>query len=166
MDQEVSNDLKDLIVQFVNTYSNVVDLELDQTLDPKLWFMPIDSTASKKEAAHYFLLAASLSDHKLTGNPRNIRMLLNHLHQTLGEKLYTSEKPTISKRKSQGSNKKTSSSIDLGTSKPKFQRFYAQLTDSWSRKQAETSSTTQPSFSRRVENQKTLYNSSHTQSRG
>ena len=98
MDQEVPNDLKDLIVQFVNTYSNVVDLELDQNLDPKLWFMPLNNTASKKEAAHYFLLAASLSDHQLTGNPRNIRMLLNHLHQTLGEKLYTSKKPDDFKR--------------------------------------------------------------------
>ena len=91
MDHEVPTDLKDLIVQFVNTYSNVVDLELDQNLDPKLWFMPLNSAAAKKEAAHYFLLAASLSDHKLTGNPRNIRMLLNHLHQTLGQKLFTSK---------------------------------------------------------------------------
>jgi hypothetical protein len=40
MDHEVPNDLKDLIVQFVDTYSNVVDLELDQNLDPKLWLMP------------------------------------------------------------------------------------------------------------------------------
>jgi hypothetical protein len=98
MDQEVPKDLKDLIVQFVNTYSNVVDLALDQNLDPKLWFMPLNSSASKKEAAHYFLLSASLSDHQLTGNPRNIRMLLNHLHQALGEKLYTAEKPEDFKR--------------------------------------------------------------------
>jgi hypothetical protein len=59
MDHEVPTDLKDLIVQFVNTYSNVVDLELDQNLDPRLWFMPLNSAAAKKEAAHYFLLAAS-----------------------------------------------------------------------------------------------------------
>jgi hypothetical protein len=93
MDQEVPNSLKELIIQFVNIYSNVVDLELDQNLDPKLWFMPLKSSASGIEAAHYYLLAASLSDHQLTGNPRSIRMLLNHLHQTLGEKLYTSKKP-------------------------------------------------------------------------
>ena len=89
MTQEVSNALKDLIVRFVQTYSSIVDLELDENLDPKLWFMPLNSNEAKREAAHYFLLAASLSDYKLTGNPRNIRMLLSHLHNTLGRKLYT-----------------------------------------------------------------------------
>lgn len=93
MDQDVPNHLKHLIVQFVDTYSGMVDLELDQNLDPKLWFMPLKSTEAKKEAAHYFLLAASLSDSKLTGNPRNIRMLLNHLYEALGKKLYTSKNP-------------------------------------------------------------------------
>ena len=139
MDQEVPKDLKDLIVQFVNTYSNVVDLELDQNLDPKLWFMPLNSSASKKEASHYFLLAASLSDHQLTGNPRNIRMLLNHLHQTLGEKLYTSKKPDDFKREIPRYEQKNQLLDRLGDSKAEIQRFYAQLTVSWSRKLAETS---------------------------
>src|SRR5271169_956159 len=89
MAQEVSNDLKDLIVRFVQTYGNIVDLELDENLEPKLWFMPLKTYEAKREAAHYFLLAASLSDYKLTGNPRNIRMLLSHLHAALGHKLYT-----------------------------------------------------------------------------
>ena len=85
----VPNDLKDLIVRFVQTYGNVPDLELDLYLNPKPWFMPLSSNRSKQEAAHYFLLAAALSDHKLTGNPRNVRILLNHLYTALGTKLYT-----------------------------------------------------------------------------
>ena len=53
--------------------------------------MLLNSDYAKREAAHYFLLAAALSDHMLTGNPRNVRMLLNHLYTTLGTKLYTTK---------------------------------------------------------------------------
>jgi hypothetical protein len=93
MTQELSKQSKDLIVQFVQTYSSIVDLELDENQDPKHWFMPLKSYPSKKEATHYFLLAASLSEYKLTGNPRNVRILLNHLHDALGPKLYTTTNP-------------------------------------------------------------------------
>lgn len=88
MTQQVPCALKDLIVQFVNTYSSIVDLELDEAVEPKLWFMPLNNYEAKREASHYFLLASSLSDFKLTGNPRNIRLLLNHLHEKLGKQLY------------------------------------------------------------------------------
>lgn len=89
MPQEIPSTLKDLIIHFVQTYSSVPDLELDSYLNPKPWFMPLTNNEAKKEAAHYFLLAAALSDYKLTGNPRNIRLLLNQLYTTLGPKLYT-----------------------------------------------------------------------------
>jgi len=91
MPPEVPAALKDLIVRFVQTYSSVPDLELDLYLSPKPWFMPLNSEEAKREATHYFLLAAALSDYKLTGNPRNVRLLLNRLYTTLGPKLYTSE---------------------------------------------------------------------------
>jgi len=93
MTQQVPCALKDLIVQFVNTYSSIVDLELDEAVEPKLWFMALNNYEAKREASHYFLLAASLSDFKLTGNPRNIRLLLNHLHEKLGQKLYSITNP-------------------------------------------------------------------------
>ena len=100
--QEISQDIKSLICQFVQAYSSVVDLELDENLTPKRWFMPLNSDAAKREAAHYFLLAASISDFRLTGNPRNVRLLLDHLHNALGQKMYTSKcpadfKPTLAK---------------------------------------------------------------------
>jgi len=79
MPEEVSKGLKDLIARFVQTYSNVPDLELDLYLNPKPWFMSLNSNEAKQEAAHYFLHAAALSDYILTGNPRNVRILLNHL---------------------------------------------------------------------------------------
>jgi hypothetical protein len=91
MPQEVPNDLKDQIVRFVQIYSSVPDLELDLYLNPKPWFMPLKSDEAKREAAHYFLLATALNDYKLTGNPRNVRLLLNHLYTSLEPKLYTTK---------------------------------------------------------------------------
>jgi hypothetical protein len=94
MAEEVSEHLRDLIVRFVETYSNVPDLALDLHLNPKPRFMPLNSYEAQREAAHYFLLAASLSDYKLTGNPRNIRLLLNHLTTALEGRLYTTKNPS------------------------------------------------------------------------
>src|SRR5512136_49604 len=91
--QEISQDIKKLVEQFVHAYGSVVDLELDENLSPKRWFMPLNSPAARREATHYFLLAASLSDFRLTGNPRNIRLLLNHLHNALEERMYNSKNP-------------------------------------------------------------------------
>ncbi len=53
MTQQVANSLKDLLIQFVDTYSSIVDLELDETLEPKFWFMPLKSYEAKKEVALY-----------------------------------------------------------------------------------------------------------------
>jgi hypothetical protein len=89
MAAQVSQDLRDLIVNFVRTYSNAADLELDLHLHPQPSFMPLSSDASKKEASHYFLLAAALGDYQLTGNPRNIQLLLSHLLEVFGRRLYT-----------------------------------------------------------------------------
>ena len=99
MPPEVPSSLRDLIGQFVQTYSaSFADLELDSTLEPKLWFMPLDSYEAKREAAHYFLLAAALSEYKLTGNPRNIRLLLHYLYTSLDQSLYTSQDPEVFKK--------------------------------------------------------------------
>ena len=98
MTEEVSQDIRDLIVTFVQTYSAVPDLELDLHLHPNPPFMPLNSYPAKREAAHYFLLAASLSDYQLTGNPRNIQLLLNHLSAAFEGKLYTIKNPLEFKR--------------------------------------------------------------------
>ena len=98
MATQVSQDLRDLIVDFVKTYSNVADLELDLHLHPQPSFMPLTSDVAKKEAAHYFLLAAALSDYQLTGNPRNIQLLLSHLSEAFGRRLYTIIDPLDFKR--------------------------------------------------------------------
>ncbi len=98
MSEKVPQDLKDLVISFVQTYSNVTDLELDLHLNPQPHFMPLNSDSSKREAAHYFLLAAALSDYQLTGNPRNIQLLLSYLSEVLGSRLYTIMDPLELKR--------------------------------------------------------------------
>jgi len=99
MPPEISNSLQNLIVQYVQIYSeSFVDLELDPTLEPRLWFMPLNSYDAKKEAAHYFLLAAALSEYKLTGNPRNVRLLLHYLYTTLDQSLYTLQNLDVFKK--------------------------------------------------------------------
>ena len=91
---EVPTVLKELTKRFVETYSCVPDIELNLDMNIKLRFMPIDSYEAKREAAHYFLLSASLSDFGLTGNPRNTSLLLNHLSTALEDKLYSIRNPS------------------------------------------------------------------------
>jgi len=92
--RENSESFEQLLVNFVNMYANVPDLHLNPRLYPKLWFMPMDTDEAKREAAHYFLLAVSLTETKVVGNTRNVRVILNHLHRALGECLYRIEDPS------------------------------------------------------------------------
>jgi hypothetical protein len=85
--------LKSLVTRFVYIYSVVVDAGLDPFLQLSEGFLPLDSDLAKRKAAHYFLLTAALSDSELTGNARNIQLLMNHLHSAFGDKLYTAIKP-------------------------------------------------------------------------
>jgi hypothetical protein len=92
MTVEVPQAFKGLIVRFVETYSCVPDIEL--ALDnSKLHFMPLDTYEAKKEASHYFLMLASLSDFGLVGNPRNAGLLLTHLSTAFEGKLNTVKDP-------------------------------------------------------------------------
>jgi hypothetical protein len=84
-----------LIKEFVNVYGKMTDIELDLFVEPTLWFMPVESNAAKKEAAHYFLLAAALCDTEVTGNSRNVRVLLDDFHDIFGPKLYNIKDPKV-----------------------------------------------------------------------
>jgi hypothetical protein len=64
-------------------------------LDPSLWFAPIENNSSKREAANYFLLAASLCDSEVTGNSRNVRILLDDFHDVFGARLYKITDPSV-----------------------------------------------------------------------
>jgi len=117
MSHEVPQHLKDLIVHFVQIYNAVTDIELDLNQDPKLSFMPLDNYEHKREAAHYFLLAAALSDNQLTGNPRNVRLLLDHLWVVFEGKLYTIVNPVEFKQEVNRFEQKTKNFDKLGEAK-------------------------------------------------
>ena len=75
--------------EFVNMYQNTLDIQLNPKLTPKFWFsIPPTNSNEKVEAAHYFLLAASITETAVIGNSRNVRILLHHLHRNFGENLY------------------------------------------------------------------------------
>ena len=93
MTESVPKNILALVTEFVQLYSCVTDLELDLHVVPKPKFIPLTSYEAKREAAHYFLLAAALSDFNLTGNPRNIRLLLNHLSKAFEDKLFKLKNP-------------------------------------------------------------------------
>jgi len=82
-----------LMTEFVNVYGKMADIGLDVFLEPPLWFMPIETNSAKREAAHYFLLAASLCDTEITGNSRNVRVLLDDFHDVFGPRLYSITNP-------------------------------------------------------------------------
>ena len=91
--------LRRLLSNFIDIYANLPDIMLDQRLHPRLWFMHELRTSYKarKEAAHYFLLAAALNKSAVVGNARNVRVLLKYVHDILrrqGESLYTLEDPS------------------------------------------------------------------------
>lgn len=75
--------LERLIIDFVNAYSNVPDFQLNPRFKPRLWFWPMKTYYLKKRAAHHFLLAASLTETKIAGNSRNVRVILDHFYWAL-----------------------------------------------------------------------------------
>ncbi len=77
-----------LLKEFVNIYNKMIDISLDAFLEPSLWFMPAETNTSKREAAHYFLLAAALNETEITGNARSARILLDDFHDVFGQRLY------------------------------------------------------------------------------
>jgi hypothetical protein len=84
-----------LVKEFVNVYGKMTDISLDVFLEPPLWFMPIENNQAKKEGAKYFLLAASLCDSEVTGNSRNVRILLDDFHDAFGQALYNTKDPKM-----------------------------------------------------------------------
>jgi hypothetical protein len=82
-----------LIVEFINKNSNVVDVQWDRRMSPRLLFNPYsEKFEERKIAAHYFLLAASILDDTIVGYPENARMLLVYLHEAFGNAFFEIKK--------------------------------------------------------------------------
>jgi hypothetical protein len=91
-----TNDLLPLLVEFINKNSNVVDVQWDRRMSPRLLFNPYsEKYEERKTIAHYFLLAASILDDTIVGYPENARMLMVYLHEAFGNNFFEIKKAHI-----------------------------------------------------------------------
>jgi hypothetical protein len=82
--------------KFVNMNSNVVDIQWDRRMSPKLLINPYsENFEERKAAAHYFLLVSSVLEDGVIGFPENARKLLVCLHQKFGKRLFEIHKPHL-----------------------------------------------------------------------
>ena len=88
-----TDELLKLLVEFINKNSNVVDVQWDRRMSPRLLFNPYsEKFEERKIAAHYFLLASSILDDTIVGYPENARMLLVYLHEAFGSSFFEIKK--------------------------------------------------------------------------
>jgi hypothetical protein len=88
-----TDEVLSLLVEFINKNSNVVDVQWDRRMSPRLLFNPYsEKYEERKTVAHYFLLAASILDDTVVGYPENARMLLVYLHEAFGSNLFEIKK--------------------------------------------------------------------------
>ena len=82
-----------LLVEFINKNSNVVDVQWDRRMSPRLLVNPYsEKYEERKTVAHYLLLAASILDDTVVGYPENARMLMVYLHEAFGNNLFEIKK--------------------------------------------------------------------------
>jgi hypothetical protein len=84
------------LARFVDMNSNVVDVQWDRRMSPRLLVNPYsEDYEERKTAAHYFLLASSVLEEGVVGFSENARSLLVHLHKKFGKSLFEVRKPHI-----------------------------------------------------------------------
>ncbi len=88
-----TDEVLSLLIEFINKNSNVVDVQWDRRMSPRLLFNPYsENYEERKVVAHYFLLASSILDDTVVGYPENARMLLVYLHEAFGNNLFEIKK--------------------------------------------------------------------------
>jgi hypothetical protein len=99
-DTLATDELVSLLVKFVDTNADVVDVQWDRRMSPRLLLNPYsEDREEKKRVAHYFLLGASVLEDSVVGFPENARMLLIHLHKAWGKRLFEITKPHLFEEK-------------------------------------------------------------------
>jgi hypothetical protein len=95
-----TDELLSLLLKFVNTNSNVIDIQWDGRMSPRLLLNPYSKDpAERKMAAHYFLLVSSLLEDGLIGFSEYSRRLLVYLHKAFGRSLFEIQKPHLLEEK-------------------------------------------------------------------
>jgi len=91
-----TDELLSLLLGFVDTNSNVVDIQWDRRMSPRLLLNPYsENSEERKTVAHYFLLVSSVLEDEVVGFSENARKLLIHLHKTFGDRLFEVSKPHL-----------------------------------------------------------------------
>jgi hypothetical protein len=91
-----SEDLLSLLLGFVETNSNVVDIQWDGRMSPRLLLNPYSLNGQEKKlVAHYFLLVSSVLEDEVVGFSENARKLLIHLHKAFKDRLFEVSKPHL-----------------------------------------------------------------------
>jgi len=94
MSSEYAEDIIPKLRDFVERNSNIVDLQFNPKLPPKLLIDPWSKDyESKKVVAHYFLLVASIDEEGVIGRAENARCLMVELHKKYGEALFEISQP-------------------------------------------------------------------------
>jgi hypothetical protein len=95
-----TDELLSLLVKFVDMNSDVVDVQWDLRMSPRLLLNPYsENFEEKKMVAHYFLLVSSVLEDAVVGFSENARMLLIHLHKAFGNRLFEITKPHLFEEK-------------------------------------------------------------------
>jgi hypothetical protein len=90
------DELLSLLMKFVDMNSDVVDVQWDRRMSPRLILNPYSEHREEKNViAHYFLLVSSVLEDSVVGFSENARMLLIHLHKALGSRLFEITKPHL-----------------------------------------------------------------------
>jgi hypothetical protein len=88
------DDLLPLLLKFVNTNSNVVDIQWDGRMSPRVLLNPYSKDdEDRRMAAHYFLMVSSVLEDRLIGFSENARKVLICLHRVYGNRLFEIHKP-------------------------------------------------------------------------
>jgi hypothetical protein len=94
------DELVSLLAKFVNMNSDVVDVQWDRRMSPRLLLNPYsENFEEQKRVAHYFLLVSSVLEDAVVGFSENARMLLIHLHKAFGNRLFEIIKPHLFEEK-------------------------------------------------------------------
>jgi hypothetical protein len=95
-----TDELVSLLAKFVDMNSDVVDVQWDRRMSPRLLLNPYSEDSQEKTlVAHYLLLGASVLEDEVVGFSENARMLLIHLHKALGTRLFEITKPHLFEEK-------------------------------------------------------------------
>lgn len=82
-------DVKSLLIDFVNRNSNVPGLQWDQSMRMRLPFDPYTKSYSgRRRLAHYFLLVGSITETELVGRAERSRALMINVHRFLGDSCF------------------------------------------------------------------------------